>query len=399
MNTNSHFAPSALSRNQGIDLLRGLAVLLVVMHHTGLRFALKKTMLASVFPKRLLDSVIYNGYEAVFVFFVISGFLITSNCLVRWQSLDRINLREFYTRRVARIMPCLLLLVVILSLLHGLSLPDYTIDTHRESLSGAIGSALFLHLNWYEGHHGYLPGSWDVLWSLSIEEAFYIGFPLLCLLLPRRGYLVALLIIVAVSLPFTHAALVDNEIWQEKAYLPGMSAIAIGVLAALMAQYAKPASDKSTLVAVRGLLLAGTAGLAGIIFIEDLIWPLLQDTTLLLLSLSTACLVVGCHWLNGIKTINIVVGARWLTKMGRLSYEIYLMHMFVVFAAVELFSLLQLDMRYGFICYVPVMAGSCLLGFCLERLFSTPADRYLRRVISASPGKTDESPELAEVEN
>ncbi len=82
---------------------------------------------------------------------------------------------------------------------------------------------------------GYLPGNWDVLWSLSIEEVFYIGFPLACLLTRRRWVLVPLLTLLALSMPWTHAALRGNEIWQEKAYLPDMSAIAIGVLGALLA--------------------------------------------------------------------------------------------------------------------------------------------------------------------
>jgi peptidoglycan/LPS O-acetylase OafA/YrhL len=76
--------PAQARRNPGIDLLRGLSILFVILNHLGLRIPLKKTALADVLPPWLLSRLNYNGYEAVFVFFVISGFLIAGNALQRW---------------------------------------------------------------------------------------------------------------------------------------------------------------------------------------------------------------------------------------------------------------------------------------------------------------------------
>lgn len=176
-------AKTVASRNPGIDLLRGLAIVLVVFNHLGLRIPLEKSALAAVLPGWLLNRLNWNGYEAVYVFFVISGFLIAGNALRRWGSLAAIDARAFYARRFARIVPCLLALLAVLSVLHLRGVPDYVIHRPGQSLPRALAAALGLHLNWYEGRTGYLPGNWDVLWPLSIEEAFYLGFPLACLLL------------------------------------------------------------------------------------------------------------------------------------------------------------------------------------------------------------------------
>ncbi|TWH99740.1 acyltransferase-like protein [Luteimonas cucumeris] len=239
-------------RNPGIDVLRGLSILLVVLHHVALRIPLKQTALADFLPKRLLNALSYTGYEAVFVFFVISGFLITVHALQRWGSLANIDARAFYVRRAARILPCLLALVAILAVMHLAGVPNYVIDKPEQSLGGATLSALGLYLNWYEGRTGWLPGGWDVLWSLSIEEVFYLGFPLLCLLVRDLRLLVPLLAALALSLPLTRALLDGNEIWQEKAYLPGMAAIATGVLAALLAARAQPSRRIAQVVAIVG---------------------------------------------------------------------------------------------------------------------------------------------------
>jgi peptidoglycan/LPS O-acetylase OafA/YrhL len=131
--------------------------------------------------------------------------------------------------RASRIAPLLLLVLAMLSVFHLFGVPRFVIDKPAQSLGGALTSALGLYLNRYEGIHGYLPGGWDVIWSLSIEELFYLAFPLACLVLGRTRLLVPALVLLALSLPFTRAALAASasEIWQEKAYLPGMSAIAV----------------------------------------------------------------------------------------------------------------------------------------------------------------------------
>ncbi|WP_266183498.1 acyltransferase family protein [Dyella humicola] len=366
------------TRNHGIDLLRGISILLVVLHHIGLRIPLKKSLLADVLPTRLLSALNYNGYEAVFVFFVISGFLITSHALRRSGSLAQIDLRAFYARRFSRIAPCLLLLVAVLSVLHLLGVDDYAIKREGQSLPRAIVAALGFHLNWYEGVTGYLPGNWDVLWSLSIEEVFYIGFPIVCLLTRRAWLLVPMLAVLALSLPFTRAALEGNEIWQEKAYLPGMAAIATGVIGALLtSRWPAPSA-----VVARAVQWIGVVGLLAVLLAEHWLWPLLHDGSMLVLTLSSLSLVVACQWRQDLPALR---GLGWLRRWGQLSYEIYLTHMFVVFAIVRAYKATGGDPLLGFLWYLPVLPLCWLLGAMVARFISTPAERRLRtRLLSSS---------------
>ncbi|WP_254423830.1 acyltransferase [Rhodanobacter sp. C03] len=368
-------------RNPGIDLVRGLSILFVILNHLGLRIPLKKTALADVLPSWFLSRLNYNGYEAVFVFFVISGFLIAGNALQRWGGLERIDLRAFYARRFARIVPCLLVLIAVLAVLHLLAVPDYTISRPGQSLPGAIWAVIGLHLNWYEGHTGYLPGNWDVLWSLSIEEVFYIGFPLACLLTRRRWVLVPLLAVLALSMPWTHAALRGNEIWQEKAYLPGMSAIALGVLGALLAARSRTLPARTTTL----LGWLGAIGLLATTIDGALMWDLLRDGYMLLLALSALCLLLACEQRRRRGDWHPWRGLDWLRSWGRLSYEIYLTHMFVVTPVVWLFRLAGGDMRLGFLWYLLTLPLCWLLGIAVERWLSTPCERWLRARLLHAP--------------
>jgi peptidoglycan/LPS O-acetylase OafA/YrhL len=364
-------------RNSRIDVLRGLSILLVVVHHIGIRVPLSQTLLARFFPPWLLEGLNFNGADAVVIFFVISGFLITRRSHERWGDLRGISIVEFYRLRISRIAPLLLLVVAVLSVFDLLSVPNFIINKPGQSLPGAIASVLGLYLNRYEAIHGYLPGGWDVIWSLSIEEVFYLAFPVAGKLLGRARALAPAVAILALSLPVTRAALSagSNEIWMEKAYLPGMSAIAVGVLAAITVRRIPRLNPRVAFV----MSWAGWAGVCAVLFAGNWVWKLVHHGYGLALAVSAAAIVVGAHWheTNAGRAAP-PRGLNWLGSCGRLSYEIYLSHMFCVFGGLALLNVFAPGGSWRFLWYPPILLASWAVGFALSSRFTLPVERGLR---------------------
>jgi peptidoglycan/LPS O-acetylase OafA/YrhL len=169
-------------------LLRGLAIFFVLMNHVNMRLLAAKVPYTTFLPPQLVHPFVWNGQLGVQMFFAVSGFLITSITLRRWGELSNVNLRGFYLFRFARIAPLLFLLLAVLSGLHFANVHNFAVTAKTGGIGRALFAALTFHINVLEARRGYLPGNWDVLWSLSIEEMFYLFFPLVCRVLGVESY-------------------------------------------------------------------------------------------------------------------------------------------------------------------------------------------------------------------
>lgn len=150
---------------KGIDGLRALAILAVLGYH----------LLPRVFP---------GGYIGVDIFFVISGFLITSLLITEWARTGSIHLRKFWTRRARRLLPALLVTIGVISATALFVRGDILVSIGRQILG-----ALTFSNNWVEIAAGanYFDSTTTHLftnfWSLAVEEQFYVVWPFVVLLL------------------------------------------------------------------------------------------------------------------------------------------------------------------------------------------------------------------------
>ena len=181
--------------------------------------------------------------------------------------------------------------------------------------------------------------------------------------------------LLALSLPFSLAAIVGNPIWKEKAYLPGMAAIAMGVLGALATKHFRPKGRK----AIWSFYAVGVCGLVGVLGFEDQLSMLFRNGVILLLTFSVVCMVLAFYWSAAVGAPARMIGMGWLCACGRLSYEIYLTHMFVVIAMLNIFHATGASLQWGVLWYAPTIAASWLLGWTVAKCFSIPCDKAIRR--------------------
>jgi peptidoglycan/LPS O-acetylase OafA/YrhL len=362
-------------RVDGIDLIRGLAIFFVLMNHVNIRLLLAKVPSTQGIPKQLVSSLVWNGQFGVQMFFAVSGFLITTTSLRRWGSLARISARDFYLMRFARIAPLLLLLLMVLSAFHFAGVPGFVVQARQGGLGRALVAALTFHVNLLEARRGYLPAPWDILWSLSVEEMFYLFFPLACLLFARRRLLVPLLCGFVIVGPFARTVFTHgNEIWQEKSYLGSMDAIALGCLTALLCSRVRFSRKARRTTCTLGVVL--------MIFILCCSRTAYRWEGNARLEMTMTVLAIGTCL-----TMIAASQSQWraprmcspLLDLGQRSYEVYLTHMFVVLALFGVFVKLGKPMPGVPVLFLTTVILATILGDAVARCYSEPMNRRLRQ--------------------
>lgn len=362
-------------RNYKIDILRGVSILLVLVHHFNIPYKLHDTFLGIPIGGESLSTLIArNGNYGVTMFFVISGFLITQHTLQRSGSLAQIKLKDFYIRRIARIMPCLVLLVAIVTVLGALELKPFMNQSPNGvdvSYAVTVLSAFSFWMNILIIEFGWGNYALGVLWSLSVEEVFYLAFPILCLVLGRgKGFIIFLLVVIAYA-PYFRALHFGEE---SGAYLyhyfSSFDGIAIGSLTAIYVQSFKSVIRNQNVI------------LAVIIFLMTCLYfyaPIKEVSTwgISVFALLTA-LLLFC-FVQDPKVKPVSYAARSLVWIGQRSYEMYLFHL-IVLGLMKVVYFPKETLAAEKLMLLPVyFIAVFMMSWAIEKYYSTPLNLKIRQ--------------------
>jgi peptidoglycan/LPS O-acetylase OafA/YrhL len=359
------------TRNQiiGVDVLRGVAIALVLgLHLQSAHLATPDTGAIGIIEHNIFS----RGMQGVTMFFVVSGFLITRSTMARERDFFALSAWHFYLRRASRILPLLgtSIVIGIFGLALGSDGNPYTFVFHAPG--AYFGAAFWLSIvtftfNWARFA---TPGGWglhwDVLWSLAVEEQFYLLFPLVILWARSLRRLVPVLLAAMMLALLTRFGTVfiafHDDIYSDLAIANSfacLDALAIGILTALLCRRHAISLGMARLISVAGLSL-GT-----VIY-------LLQNDFILGpfgLAISVALFIAGVQG-----------GALFATRlwhpiaaMGELSYGIYLLHPLALYLAAPLLQ--KFDFAAA---YIIALLATVMIAFFSNRFIERPAAAWMR---------------------
>lgn len=351
-----------LGYRPALDGMRGVAVILVVLSHAALVSA---------------------GVIGVNVFFVLSGFLITSLILIEQSESGRLDFFAFYRRRAARLLPALFAVSVAVS-------AYLLLDGQTSRIAPDVGGALSYVGNWLQAI-GMKMGLTSHTWSLAVEEQFYVVWPLLMVFVTRfrrPGLIVATLLIASVAwrvlMPEVSGATGPRVTRGTDMVAPAL--IAGALLAFVIRDHPRIDTGRIGWLVGAGMVALAVALLAT------------RTTTswwFELSALGSVALISSVHLASG----GLLTFAP-LVYIGRISYGIYLWHfpIFVVLDApvvVEMAVVLAVSMASFHLLEAPILRRFGRRGADTtpvaqaDRGIPSLAPRYGRTELVTAPQRTD----------
>ena len=264
----------------------------------------------------LWGAVAKSGAAGVDLFFALSAFLITSILLREREETGGISLRRFYLRRILRIWPLYFLLIALgVVLAHTMakqSLPWYYV----------AGYLLFVG-NWVHAVFGRPESICSPLWTVSIEEQFYLIWPLLMKLLRRRGMIVAAIVTFLLAtvcrVGFMLAGSSGGFIYYGS--VSRCDSLALGILLALFADRLPRLTRSARLLLLAGGLLGWVASSA---WLNEQPGPVDIRMVLgrLIVSLAAGAILYAC-----LHSHSKLVRGEWVVRLGKISYGLYMLHL------------------------------------------------------------------------
>ncbi|WP_425339590.1 acyltransferase family protein [Paenibacillus etheri] len=304
----------------GIDGLRALSVLAVIAYHLNLNWA-------------------EGGLLGVGIFFVISGYLITDQIISQWERHRRLNLLDFWVRRLRRLLPAMVVMLFVVAIWLLIIEPSRLFG-----LKGDFISSLFYFNNWWLIFHNVSyfesfgpPSPIGHLWSLSIEGQFYILWPIVLIIVMkiarRRGKLIAWIMACAAVSALAMALIYVPGTDPSRVYYgtdTRVFALLIGAALAV-AWPSQKLNDKVSEPARRVLDIVGGLGL---ILLLVLFYQVNEFDDLLyrggFLVISLIAAVVIAVLAHPASRLGAIVGCKPLRWIGVRSYSLYIWHFPVI---------------------------------------------------------------------
>jgi len=287
-----------------LDGFRAVAISFVIVAHFGLGY-------------------IVPGGFGVTLFFFISGFLITRLLLAELEEKGTVSLYHFYMRRVLRLYPALLFMVLLSAIVYSVNLLE-------------LASALFYFANYYGIYIGYDPSGvrhpFSILWSLAVEEHYYLFFPLIFMLFSKNklkflkivGMLAILITMWRIYL------IIICELSEKRTYFATdtrADSILYGCMLSIIltTHYANKFVD----ICARPSVFYTAVGILLLCFIIRN--PMFRETIryslqgMAFLILFPSILFTSRH-----KFLRQLLEYRWIVYIGKLSYSLYLQHWLVI---------------------------------------------------------------------
>jgi len=348
-----------LKHLQGLDTLRAIAALIVVWGHIEL-------LINRSFAKDQLINISPNGHLAVILFFVLSGFLITYLLVKEKEKNGSISLKNFYLRRILRIWP-VYYIVIISSFL--LIKADYSLKSSLLCLSIFPNIAHSLKIGW--------PSS-PQIWSIGVEEQFYMFWPLLFIMIPAKKIRPVLLLffigysILPHAIGFINNRLIQNDEFisftYKFFYSTKFNCMAIGAF--LGYSFAK---DKFNFKWLQNKLIC-----ISIFLTTMLLW--FSGFELKYFTDEVYSVLFGIMILSLVKNPKIKIDTKISSFLGRISYGIYMYHWIVILIVLKFIhpnpsNIINLSIIYILSFSLTVLV-SWLSHISVERFFLKMKKKY-----------------------
>lgn len=371
------FKSTLFERNEFIDILRFISISLVLLHHFNIPYKLYETFLTFDFLNQsFITMLARNGNYGVTMFFVISGYLITSHSLKRWHGIKNINYRNFYISRFARIIPTLVLLILIVNVLGLLGLKPFITQAPNDiviSQSIVNIAALTFWMNILIINAGWVNYALGVLWSLSVEEVFYLLFPIAAILLKKERFFIILCIALILFCPyFRYLHYGDENGAYLYHYFSSFDGIAFGCITAIISAKFKISKNVSKYLKYFIIILMIIIYFYGPIK-ETSIWGISA------FALCTSILIMTSLSIN--KKYKNTVFLNFFKNTGKNSYEIYLFHLVVLGLMKVIYIPQETSGNIKVLLLVIYLVFALLCGYFIAKYFSNPINSKIRNFL------------------